>query len=215
MKTVAIIPARGGSKGLPGKNLADINGRPLIQYTIDQAMEAHNVDYVIVTSDSQEILDVSLKCGAHTIERPPNLATDTATTEVALQHGLNAFEMTVAKNIDCVVFLSCTQPYREVSWIDQCVTALKEDPDLDSAFTVYPTHKNYWRGRKKLWWWEYTNRQVREPLFEENTGVACATRASIIRRGQRIGKNCRLLAVDKFNLDIHTEDDLKIAQALL
>ena len=220
MKTVAIIPARGGSKGLPGKNLADVNGRPLIQYTIEQAIKAVNVDYVVVTSDSQEILDVSLKCGAHTIARPPNLATDTATTEVALQHGLNAFEMTVAKGIDCVVFLSCTQPYREVSWIEDCVSALTDDAELDSAFIAYHSHKNYWRKltsgqHQKVWWKQYTNRQQREPILEENTGVACATRASIIREGKRIGSNCHIIEVDRFNLDIHQEEDLALARRLL
>ena len=139
MKTLAIIPARGGSKGLPGKNLIDINGKPLIGYTVEQAIQATSVDCTAVTSDDKEILDVALKHGAHPIDRPPNLATDTATTEVALQHCIRAIEMVMSLKFDIVVFFSCTQPYRKVEWIDQCVTALKEDPDLDSAFTVYPT----------------------------------------------------------------------------
>ena len=220
MRTIAIIPARGGSKGIPGKNLVDINGTSLIGYTIEQAVQAENVDHVAVTSDSQEILDESLRHGAYPILRPPELATDIATTESALQHCLENFEAEYSREYDTVVFLSPTQPYREIRWIEECVDALADDSELDSAFTVYNTHKNYWRKSphneyRKLWWMEYTNRQQREPIFEENTGVACATRASIIKDGKRIGKNCHMIEIDRFNLDIHTEDDLKIARALL
>lgn len=232
MKTVAIIPARGGSKGIPGKNLVDINGTSLIGHTVKQAVQAKGVDHVVVTSDSEEILDESSKHGAHSILRPSELATDTATTESALEHCLYAFEKKNSTRYDTVVFLSPTQPYRKIQWIEHCVEILACDQHVHSAFTVYLTHKNYWREEqhrgmelptggdylnkyRKLWWTTYTNRQQREPLFEENTGVACATRAAIIRDGERIGANCRIIEIDRFNLDIHTEDDLKIARALL
>ena len=220
MKTVAIIPARGGSKGVPRKNLAYVNGKPLIAYTIEHAIQAEGVDAVVVTSDDAEILDVSVECGALSIKRPPNLATDTATTEAVLQHCINALEMASDTKYDAVVYLSCTQPYRKVEWISQCVDALRSDLELDSAFVAYQTHKNYWHNHpkqkhQKIWWQAYSSRQERELLLEENTGAASATRARIIKSGKRIGSNCKIIEVDRFNLDIHTEDDLAVARALL
>jgi|10_taG_2_1085330.scaffolds.fasta_scaffold01482_8 N-acylneuraminate cytidylyltransferase len=220
MKTLAIIPARGGSKGVPRKNLAYVSGKPLIAYTIEHALQAEGVDVVAVTSDDTEILDVSVECGAVAVNRPLNLATDEATTEAVLQHCINVLEISSGAIYDVVVYLSCTQPYRKVEWINQCVDALIADPELDSAFVAYQTHKNYWynpakQRHQKIWWKEYGSRQQREPLLEENTGAASATRARIIKNGKRIGSNCKIIEVDRFNLDIHTEDDLTVARALL
>lgn len=211
-KTVCIIPARGGSKGVPGKNLKTINGNTLLSYTINQAKQSC-VDDVYVTTDDDDIKAEASRCGVQYINRPNSLATDVATTEVALSHALNIIDPTAGK-YSVVVFLSCTQPYRKISWINTCVDKVKSD-GYDSAFVGYNTHKNYWVNNEKLWWKDYTSRQQREPVVQENTGAACATDANIIRNGKRIGDHVYIHQVDEFNLDIHDPVDFLIAEAIM
>lgn len=211
MKTVCVIPARGGSKELPRKNILNVNGKPLITYTIAQALESI-VDEVYVSTDDFEIASISESAGAKVIERPSDLAQDDTTTESVLAHAIH----TIEKNqpVDVFVYLSCTQPNREISWINTCVERVKYE-GYDSAFTGHLTHKNYWVDKRKLWWFEYTNRQTRKPVIQENTGVVCASKAEIIRGGERIGSHVYIHEVDAFNLDIHNERDLEIAHIFL
>lgn len=211
-KSVCIIPARGGSKGIPNKNLVNINNRSLLSYTINQAILS-DVDDVVVTSDDSKILSEARRLRSKIVRRPSYLSTDTATTESALTHALNTIDPT-GDIYDVVVFMSCTQPYRKISWINTCLSKVREG-DIDSAFVGYNTHKNYWIGLKKLWWKEYTNRQERKPVIQENTGAACASKAEIIRRGKRIGEKVHIHQVDEFNLDIHTELDIMVAEAIM
>jgi N-acylneuraminate cytidylyltransferase len=92
MQTVAIIPARGGSKGIPGKNLIDFCGKPLLAWSILQAAAAKSVDEVFVSSNDPEILAVAQQFGARPIVRPPELATDHSSSEEALDHALGEIE---------------------------------------------------------------------------------------------------------------------------
>ena len=215
MKTVCIIPARGGSKGIINKNITPINNKPLISYTISHALESR-VDKVYVTTDSDKIASVATECGAEVIFRPSELAEDTTTTEQTLTHALHKIEQ--SGRVDIVVYLSCTQPYRYVSWINTCVEKVQYD-GFDSACVGYKTTKNYWSVSKgkhhKLWWNKYTNRQVRDYILQENTGAACATRSEIIRSGDRIGESVYIVETEKYNLDIHEQLDVDVAEILL
>lgn len=211
-KSVCIIPARGGSKGILKKNLIKINGNSLLSYTVNQAKKS-DVDDVIVTSDDPDIEREAWRLDVSTIRRPDDISTDTATTESALTHALNTIDPT-GDIYDVVVFMSCTQPYRKISWINTCLSKVKSG-DVDSAFVGYNTHKNYWIGLDKLWWEDYSSRQERQPVIQENTGAICATRAEIIREGKRIGRKVYIHQVDEFNLDIHTELDIAIAEAIM
>jgi len=211
MNTVCVIPARGGSKGLPRKNILKVKNKPLICYTIKQALESI-VDHVYVSTEDKQIAEVSKLAGANIIDRPVDISQDDTTTEVVLSHALHTIEQTM--DVDVFVFLSCTQPYRDVSWINTCVERVKYD-GYDSAFVGYMTHKNYWVNGKKLWWKQYTNRQQRTPVIQENTGAACATKPSIIRRGERIAGKTYIHEVDRLNLDIHEQQDLMIAELIL
>lgn len=215
MKTVCIIPARGGSKGITNKNITLINNKPLISYTITHALESC-VDDVYVTTDSDKIANVATEFGAKVIFRPSELAEDTTTTEQTLTHALYKIEQT--GSVDLVVYLSCTQPYRYVSWINTCVEKVQYD-GFDSACVGYKTTKNYWNTfeekHHKLWWNKYTNRQGRDYILQENTGAACATRSDIIRRGDRIGENVYIVETDRYNLDIHEQFDVDVAELLL
>ncbi|MBN2406669.1 MAG: acylneuraminate cytidylyltransferase family protein [Elusimicrobia bacterium] len=132
MNVVAIIPARGGSKSIPGKNIMDFCGKPLIAWSILQAGSSCCVKEIYVTSDSSEILSVSESYGASAIERPAELSSDTASSEDALIHALGNIK--TADKIDLVVFLQATSPLRYLSDIDNAVEKLIK-AGADSLFS--------------------------------------------------------------------------------
>jgi CMP-N,N'-diacetyllegionaminic acid synthase len=118
---LAIIPARGGSKRLPRKNILDLCGKPLIAYTIEAALKSKYIDKVIVSSDDEEILNISSNFGADIIKRPIDLANDTATTFDTIKHTIDNFE-----KYDYIVLLQPTSPLRNEKHIDEAIQLLKE-----------------------------------------------------------------------------------------
>lgn len=223
MHVVAIIPARGGSKGLPGKNIRLLAGKPLIAYTIEAAKASPLVHRVIVSTDDQAIADVATRWGAEVpFLRPAELAQDLTPTEPVLQHAVEWLERHEGYRVDIVLFLQLTDIFRKRSMIDGVITMLLEDATLESAFVAYPTHKNFWRksdgGYQRLAAdLSYGPRQTREPLYREDTGIACATRASVIKQGKRIGERVAILpnTDDASAIDIHTEFDFWLAERVL
>lgn len=118
-KVLAIIPARGGSKGIPGKNIVNVCGKPLIQYTIDAAKASRYIDYVYVSTDSEKIAMVSRECGIDVTKlRPSELATDEAKTIDVIKYTLNLFN---EDRYDYVVLLQPTQPLRQAKHIDEAI----------------------------------------------------------------------------------------------
>lgn len=123
---LAIIPARGGSKGIPKKNITIINGKPLIQYTIDEAKNSKYLDRLIVSTDDKEIAEVAEKCGAEVpFLRPEELATDNAKTIDALIHTVTELEK-IGSKYDYVVLLQPTQPLRKSWHIDEAIQKIVE-----------------------------------------------------------------------------------------
>ncbi len=117
-KVMAIIPARGGSKRLPRKNVLPLKGKPLIGWTIEAAQQSKYIDTVFVSTDDQEIADVSQKFGVDVPElRPEKLASDTATTESVLFYTLNKF----GSDVDIIVILQPTSPLRTAQHIDEAL----------------------------------------------------------------------------------------------
>tara|TARA_B100001250_G_scaffold411573_1_gene440560 strand:- start:157 stop:891 length:735 start_codon:yes stop_codon:yes gene_type:complete len=225
LKTICIIPARGGSKGLSGKNLRIFNKKPLIAWPIIAGKSCKKIDEVLVTTDSTEIADVAEKFGAKIPSlRPSNLATDSATTEETLKHALIEFEKKTNIRFDICVFLTCTDIFREVNWLYSAIELLEKNKDLESVFSASPTHKNYWQYDKKNKLSRvlknmkvYSSRQVKKAIYREDTGLACASRASIWRKGKRIGDNVEILINDNFetSIDIHDEFDFFLAEKAL
>ena len=143
MKIVAIIPARGGSKGIPQKNIIDFAGKPLIAWTIMQAKSSNLISDVYVSSDSQEILTVARNYGAKPILRPNEISGDRASSESALLHALD--QMT--EEPDLVVFLQATSPLRKIDDIDNAINQLIEDK-ADSLLSLIETQEFMWEESK-------------------------------------------------------------------
>ncbi len=127
---LAIIPARGGSKRLPRKNVLDLNGKPLIAYSIEAGLKSKYIDRVVVTSDDEEILAISQKYGALTIKRPDELASDIATSFDAIKHTIEN-----TKKYDYVILLQPTSPLRNEKHINEAIELL-EDKNADAVVSV-------------------------------------------------------------------------------
>lgn len=146
MNVLAVIPARGGSKGIRRKNLTTIKGKPLLVYSIEHALRSKLVNRVIVSSDDNEIMDVARRCGAEVpFVRPAELAQDDVLDIPVFQHALTFLKETENYVPDVVVHLRPTAPYRKPVWIDEAIQALLENPTADSVRSVSEPEKHPYR----------------------------------------------------------------------
>ncbi|WP_273184691.1 acylneuraminate cytidylyltransferase [Hyphomonas adhaerens] len=172
---MAIIPARGGSKGVPGKNLKPIGGRSLLRRAIEAAAGSPHIAEVYVTSDDDRILEEARRYGAKAIRRPDDLSTDTASSEAALLHAIAEIE-DGGRAIDKIVFIQCTSPFIQTRDIDGLFDAMAAE-NADCALTVTPFHGFLWKpgeeGAEAVGHDKHVRprRQDREPVFLE-TGAA-------------------------------------------
>jgi N-acylneuraminate cytidylyltransferase len=135
MTCIAIIPARGGSKGIPNKNLAEVNGQSLVSRAIKSAVQSGVVDFVVVSSDDRSILDAATAAGAIAISRPTDLATDTAAIEDAIAHALQRFSESHPIPTT-LVLLQPTSPLRQTSTISDAVRLFTENGSVGSVYGV-------------------------------------------------------------------------------
>jgi N-acylneuraminate cytidylyltransferase len=138
MTCIAIIPARGGSKGIPNKNLAEVNGQSLVSRAIKSAVRSGVVDFVVVSSDDRSILDAATAAGAIAIPRPTDLATDTAAIEDAVSHALRKF-LEDNQAPTTLVLLQPTSPLRQSSTISDAVQLFIENGSEGSVYGVIET----------------------------------------------------------------------------
>lgn len=220
---VAIIPARGGSKSLPQKNIKMLAGKPLIAYTIEAAKNCSLVDRVIVSTDDELIKKVALEYGAEVpFLRPAELAQDDTPTEPVLKHCAEWLEKNEGYQVDIVLFLQPTDVFRKKYMIEEVLKKILADETLDSVFMAYKTHKNFWRkvGDQYIRLAPdiaYGPRQKREHLYREDTGLACATKVEFIKQGRRLGDRVEIVPYeDEINwIDIHDEFDFWLAEKIL
>jgi N-acylneuraminate cytidylyltransferase len=135
MTCIAIIPARGGSKGIPNKNLAEVNGQSLVSRAIESALQSGVVDFVVVSSDNRNILEAAAVAGAIAIDRPADLATDTAAIEDAVAHALQNFSES-HPTPTTLVLLQPTSPLRQASTISDAVHLFTENGSVGSVYGV-------------------------------------------------------------------------------
>lgn len=220
MRVAAVIPARGGSKGLPGKNMLPVGGIPLVGRSVLAATRARRIDAVYCSSDDAAILETAGRYGAIGIRRPAALAGDGAGSEAALLHALDVMRA-AGQEPQILVFLQCTSPFTTAEELDRLVAAL-DDPEFACALTVQASHAFLWRdspgggrgvnhdeaGPRLL-------RQERPPEFRE-TGAGYAMRTRDFRAvGRRFCGRVALVETFLHPVEIDAPHDLQLAEALV
>ncbi|GHF16628.1 acylneuraminate cytidylyltransferase [Streptomyces morookaense] len=141
---LAVVPARGGSKGVPAKNLAPVGGVPLVARAVRACRAARLVTDVVVSTDDPAIAAAARAAGAEVVRRPDALAGDTATSEAAVLHAMDAYEAAHGTPVDTVLLVQCTSPFLTGEDVDAVASAVVEQ-GADSALTVAPFHGFVWR----------------------------------------------------------------------
>jgi CMP-N,N'-diacetyllegionaminic acid synthase len=223
---VALIPARGGSKGLPRKNLADLGGRPLLAWSVESALQATTVDRVVVCTDDEEIAAAARSAGAEVPwVRPAELATDDAADLPVFEHALDRLDA-VGPPVEVFVHLRPTSPFREPGLIDRAVSLLRSHPGVDSVRSVSPVAKTPF----KMWFvddegfmepvvgsWEEEcfnrPRQALPPVWTQD-GTLDVVRAGVVRGGSMTGRRVLALRHDSPLVDVDTAEDLERARSI-
>ena len=222
MKTVAVMLARGGSKGIPRKNVVDFCGKPLLAWSLEQCLAAKGLDSVWVSSDSAEILDVARAHGARAISRPAELSGDLATAESGWLHALDEIERQSGA-VDVVMALQVTSPLREPADLERGMEAFSTG-QYDSLFSCSIAEDllfwersagrtlesvNYdWRNRKR--------RQDHSPQYIENDSFYLFT-ADVLRRfNNRFGERIGMVEMEFWKtFEIDSPETLRICAALM
>ena len=217
-----VVLARGGSKGIRGKNLADFCGKSLLAWTLEQALAAARIDSVWVSSDSDRILDLTRSLGAGTIQRPAALAGDGASSESGWLHALDVLEGE-GRAIDLLVGPQCTSPVREAGDFDRAIERFEAE-GLDSLFsaTLLP-HFNFWRqdgqGRLTSFNYDYRRRGFRQdqPAQYLENGSFYLMKPEILRRhDNRLGGRIGVYCMDFWkSFQIDEDQDLRFCEALM
>jgi CMP-N,N'-diacetyllegionaminic acid synthase len=222
MSTLAIIPARGGSKGVPGKNLRPIAGLPLIAWSIRQAKEVPAIRHVVVSTDSEEIAAVAREHGAEVpFLRPSRLAEDTTPTEPVMRHALDWY-VDNGSDISTMVLLQPTSPLRLPGSLASALARFQGE-DADSLLGVCENHHFFWRNPdapEALY--DYHNRPRRQDIdasarwYREN-GSIYVTRAAAFRASNN--RLCGRIAMhtmkEEESWEIDSLADFLVVEALI
>jgi YrbI family 3-deoxy-D-manno-octulosonate 8-phosphate phosphatase len=222
METLAIIPARGGSKGIPRKNIRPLAGKPLIAYNLEQAQAARLINRVVVSTDDAEIAAVSRQYGAEVVWRPDEISGDNASSESALLHTLDYLRQQEGYQPDLLAFLQCTSPLTLSEDIDGTIQALL-DNNADTALAVIPFHYFLWKPdahgsaeginhdkRKR------PLRQEREPQYLETGAVYTMRVPGFLQARHRFfGKTALYIMPAERRLEIDDPVDFQVAEVLM
>lgn len=202
---LGVTPARGGSKGLPRKNIRPLCGKPLLAWTIEAAHGSKLLDRYVVSTEDREIADVARRWRAEVIERPSELATDEATTLSVLQHVLS-----LIPEAQTLVMLQATCPVRDEGLIDRCIRRFQER-GADSLATGFMC--------KYVAYGSHQGRELRRqdiPGFFYDDGNVYVIRADLIRAGERYGTKKEHVILDREqNLDIDDAFDFWMTEQVL
>ena len=227
MNYIALICARGGSKGLPGKNIRPLNGTPLIGWSIKIAKEIERVSRVIVSTDSKEIAKIALEYGAEVpFMRPENLALDNSPEWSVWRHSINYLENQQSEKIDVLVVLPVTAPLRSINDVNKCID-LFEKGGVDSVITVSESNRNPYFNMTSNDSKGYSSlviqsdkgivRRQDAPQVFDMTTVAYVVDANFVKEFNGIfeGKVKSVIIPPKRSIDIDTMLDFEIAEFFL
>lgn len=217
----AIVPARGGSKGLPGKNMRLLGGRPLITHVLTAALACPSISRVIVSTDDDAIAAAAAAAGAGAVRRPPELATDEASSESALLHALDVLQAAGARPPELIAFLQCTSPLTLSAELTGAVVRSQET-GADCVFAAIPFHGFVWRedaaGEVVSVNHDGRVRERRQDRPDEllETGAFYILRTETFRRaGHRFcGRTLAYRTDPERHIDIDTRADFDRAQEL-
>jgi CMP-N-acetylneuraminic acid synthetase len=226
MRTICFIFARGGSKGLPGKNIKLLAGKPLIAHSIVLARSCARVETVIVSTDDPAIAEIAREWGAEVpFLRPSDLATDTSPEWLAWNHAIDWFERERGA-FDVFLSLPPTSPFRDISDVDRCTDELARDPKADAVITVCKSARSPYFNMVAIGPQGYAEivmpargdvaRRQDAPQVYDITTVAYALRPDYIRRADRLfaGAVRSVEVPAERALDIDTPHDFEVAQAI-
>lgn len=227
LNIIAVIPARGGSVGVPLKNIRELCGKPLIYYVIIAALASKYLRRVIVSTDHEEITRFSRECGAEVPFRRPADISEDVPTEFVIQHAVKFIEKEEGKKIDIVVTLQATTPLLNNKDIDATIEKVVKE-NLDSVITVKEVEEYPWwmvkmndKGLIEPFFGqdlldEITVRQTLEKLYIPNGGVYATKRDVVMKENRTIGKKCGAIVMPlERSVDIDTELDFKIIETIM
>ena len=202
MKIIGIIPARGGSKGVPRKNVRKIAGKPLLKWSIESAEKSKLLDEFYVSTEDEEIARITMEAGADIIPRPKKYATDKSLIIETLQHALKC-----KPYADAIVLLQPTSPIRNPGLIDKCIKKYK-DIDVDTVVTGFDCHYNPYET--------YVGRRQDLDTFFYNDGNVYVISSQLIKRG-RINSSSYspIITTREENVEIDDEFDFWLAEQIL
>ncbi len=218
---VAIIPARGGSKGIRKKNLINFCGKPLVVWSIEQALKAKRISSVWVSSDLTEIQNVAIKSNARIIKRPKSLSTDTSTAEATWLHALKIIEDEIG-TVDLVIGLQPTSPLRESFDIDNAIKKF-ETSKCDSLFSGSEIGDFYiWQKRKNKITslnYDYEHRGRRQDFskqFVENGSIYLFKPELLKKYNNRLSGKIEVSLMDFWkSFEIDSYDDIELCETLM
>lgn len=220
MRILGVIPARGGSKGIPNKNLAQLRGVPLIAYTIRAAQQASVIAKLVVSTDSEAIREAAVGLGSNVLMRPAELATDTTPTPPVVAHVLHAVE-SVDGRFDAVMLLQPTSPLRTSSDIERAASTFAANPAADSLISCYDgsaTHPSIMyrlcgdRLAPLFGHDQPRRRQDFESVYVRNGAIYLTRRHLIVEEGRLVGDHPLALKMPRErSINIDEPVDLELA----
>lgn len=223
MKDLVLIPARGGSKGIPGKNIKPLHGRPLIYYTLDAARAVASPENICVSTDSDEIIRIVREYGLDVpFKRPNYLATDTADSYEVILHAIDFYEQS-GKHYDRVVLLQPTSPFRTGTHIREAISLYQHGLDMvvsvkiahaNPYFNLFKENNVGFLERSKTG--TFTRRQDCPTVYEYNGAIYIMNVQSLkIESHSNFSRIRKYVMTEEDSLDIDTKFDWIVAEAIL
>lgn len=219
--TLALVPARGGSKGVERKNIRECADEPLLAYSVRAGLEAASVDRTVVSTDDEEIRDIAREVGADApFLRPAEYATDEAPMEPVVRHALEYLRDEAGEAYDEMVLLQPTTPLRDAAHVDVALEQYR-DTDADSLVSVVPDHSYRWRrtdeGAVRVnYQGDRRRRQAKDPEYVENGAIYVVDAAEFLETDDLHAGRTTLFVMDETpDVDIDTPFDLWLADRIL